>query len=236
MTPYEITYRILSSDTDRFRRLRISRLMAYLQEAAIAHTEMLGAGREKTLDKGLLWIISLQQVRIRKMPVYDDTIRLFSLPGERMHSFFPRHYRITDADGEEMIRGSALWLLMDEKERKMINPEDAGIDIPGAKPDWETFLPAIPPLPKEAKEHAFTVPFSFVDLNGHMNHTRYFDLAQDLMTEELRERNVLEIRSEFSGEAKQDDTVMIQTEEKDGLFKMSGTHEKRLFRISIQYE
>ena len=49
---YERDYTVLSSDTDAFQRLRLSRLFTLLQEAAIAHTTELGFGREKTLDKG----------------------------------------------------------------------------------------------------------------------------------------------------------------------------------------
>ena len=60
MSIYSIEYRILSSDTDANRRLRLSRLFTLLQEASIAHTTELGMGREKTLDRGLLWIVTLQ--------------------------------------------------------------------------------------------------------------------------------------------------------------------------------
>lgn len=235
MKPYEISYRILSSDTDADQRLRISRLFTFLQEAAIAHTQLLGAGREKTLDKGFLWVVSLQQVRISRLPVYDEKIVLSSLPGERMHTFFPRYYHITDEAGQTLVCGSALWLLMDKKERRMVQPSEAGIDIPGAEPDWETFLPAGPPLPKEAAERTFSVPYSYVDLNGHMNHTRYFDLAEDLMPVPLRSRQIKEIRCEFSGEAKERDELKIQTQIKDGTFLMAGIRERRLFRLSMQY-
>lgn len=236
MKPYEITYRILSSDTDQFRRLRISRMFSFLQEAAIAHTEQLGAGREKTLDKGYLWVITLQQAAIERMPVYDEIITLQSLPGERMHMFFPRYYRVLDENKETIIRASALWLLMDAKERKMIQPQEIGIRLPGETPDWETFLPALPPLPKDAQKQVFTAPYSSIDLNGHMNHTRYFDLAEDLMPADLREKNIKEIRSEFKGEVRQDEPIDLEYETKGTRFLLSGTGQRRLFRISMDYE
>lgn len=236
MKPYEITYKILSSDTDADQRLRISRLFTFLQEAAIAHTQELGAGREKTLDKGFLWVVSVQQVKISRLPVYDETIVLTSLPGDRMHTFFPRYYHITDESEQSLISASALWMLMDAKERKMVQPAEAGIDIPGAEPDWETFLPAGPPLPKEAEEQSFTVPYSYVDLNGHMNHTRYFDLAEDSMPVSLRTRKIREIRCEFSGEAKEGDRLNIRMQTKENLFLMAGFREKRMFRIGMEYQ
>ncbi|MBQ6235656.1 MAG: hypothetical protein IJK54_07025, partial [Clostridia bacterium] len=82
---YRITYRILSSDTDANRNLRLSRLFTLLQEASIAHTTELGMGREKTLDRGLLWIVTLQRANIARLPVYDETVVLKSWPGKTMH-------------------------------------------------------------------------------------------------------------------------------------------------------
>ncbi len=76
MSVYERRFRLKSSDVDKDRRLRTSVLFSMLQEAAIAHTEELGMGREKTLDRGLLWIVTLQRAEIERMPLYDEDERL----------------------------------------------------------------------------------------------------------------------------------------------------------------
>ena len=86
---YRILYQILSSDTDANRTLRLSRLYTLLQEASIRHTEQLGMGREKTLDKGILWVLTQQRCEIRRMPEYDEHIVLKSWPGRNMHLLFP---------------------------------------------------------------------------------------------------------------------------------------------------
>ena len=67
MSIYRKEYTLLSSDVDAQRRLRLSTLFTMLQEASIAHTTELGMGREKTLDQGLLWIVTLQQASIRRL-------------------------------------------------------------------------------------------------------------------------------------------------------------------------
>ncbi len=81
--------RLKNRDVDMYRRLRTSRLFELLQEAAIAHTEALGMGREKTLDRDLLWVVTLQRAEISRMPEYDETVRVESWPGETMHVLFP---------------------------------------------------------------------------------------------------------------------------------------------------
>lgn len=89
---YERTLLIRSQHVTCCRRLRLSVLLGFFQEASIAHTEALGMGREKTLDRGLLWIITKQHVDIRRMPEYDEEITIRSWPGEMMHVLFPRFW------------------------------------------------------------------------------------------------------------------------------------------------
>lgn len=219
------------------RRLRLSRLFMMLQEAAIAHTEELGFGREKTLDRGYLWIVTHQHAKITRLPVYDERITLCSVPGDMMHTFFPRFYRITDEGGQELITASAFWALMDENKRKMVFPEDAGVEIAGQKADWELFMPRTPKLPAGGQETVFTVPYSYTDLNGHMNNTRYFDLAEDMMPPALRDAAVREIMSEYTAEARPGDSFTVTSGiTEDHTFLFSGAAEKRLFRIGLRYE
>ena len=85
MNLFERDYRIAYSDTDLKRRLRLSRLFTLLQEAAMDHATLLGAGRERTLDRGILWIVTLQQAIIHRMPVYDEPVRLVTWPGKPRH-------------------------------------------------------------------------------------------------------------------------------------------------------
>ena len=98
MSVYREELLLRSKDVDLHRRLRTSRLFELLQEASIRHTEQLGMGREKTLDKGILWVVGLQRAEITRMPVYDEQIVLKSWPGETMHFFFPRYYQVETAN------------------------------------------------------------------------------------------------------------------------------------------
>ena len=215
MSVYERRFRLKSSDVDKDRRLRTSVLFSMLQEAAIAHTEELGMGREKTLDRGLLWIVTLQRAEIERMPLYDEDVVLRSWPGRTMHLLFPRYFSLETEAGELLLRASSIWSLIDARTRAIVFPEKHGIEIEGVTTGAEIALPSAPrpvgqaasgqadsaapqirtaPQPVGANgladgtapqlctaERSFTVPYSFVDLNGHMNNTRYFDLAEDMI-------------------------------------------------------
>ena len=83
-------FRILSSDVDLTRKIRLSILFTKLQEAAIAHTIELGVTREKTLDRGLLWAVTQYRLKTDRMPEYDDQVTLrihLVVRTGRLHSF-----------------------------------------------------------------------------------------------------------------------------------------------------
>lgn len=80
-----------------------------------------------------------------------------------------------------IITGTTLWLLMDEKKRSMVMPEQYGICLNGGDAPADFDLPKIIALPDEktAYEKIVTAPFSFADINGHINNAHYFDIAED---------------------------------------------------------
>jgi len=180
---YEKKILIRSEQVDMTRKLRMSELFRLMEEASIAHTEKLGCTRDRTLDRGLLWIITRQQAEIEELPAYDEEITVRSWQGDMMHVFFPRFYEIERA-GRVIVRGQALWMLIDEESRQMIMPEDYDIFIPG-RPGSDDMMLAPVVIPEELKEadpairQELVTRFSQVDINGHMNNTRYFVIIDD---------------------------------------------------------
>ncbi|MBR6040470.1 MAG: hypothetical protein IKP38_08325 [Clostridia bacterium] len=236
MNLFERDYRIAYSDTDLKRRLRLSRLFTLLQEAAMDHATLLGAGRERTLDRGILWIVTLQQAIIHRMPVYDEPVRLVTWPGKPRHLLLPRFYRVTDAQGNALIEASSLWALMDADTRKAVFPEQCGIAVPGMQTGFESALPRPPQAPQTDETSTFAVPYSYVDQNGHMNNTRYFDLAEDRMPDALRTQKLLRVCTEYSREARLDEPITLKSERNGDTFLIAGECDgQKLFKLSLTY-
>lgn len=235
MSIYEKKYIIQSSDVDMFRRLRISKLFTFMQEAAIHHTEQLGAGRAKTLDRGFLWVVTMQHAEIRRLPEYDEKVRLVSWPGKTMHVMFPRYYEMYDEKGDCIISGSALWMLMDMNTRKMIFPDAEGISVEGTLTGREYPLPKpVKPVETDRKVD-FTVSYSYADINGHLTNTKYFDIAQDLTGFSKDGRVPSYVFAEYSGEARFGESFEISVKEDDSYIYLSGTKDKKIFSVRMDY-
>lgn len=233
---YQKKMQIKSSEADAARRLSPGALFTMFAEAAIAHTTELGAGREKTLDRGYLWVLAYQRVFISRMPAYDETVTLTSWPGRRMRTLFPRYNRITDPAGNVLVNASAVWTLLNEKDRTVPNPEEIGVDVPGTVLGGEAAFPCSPKVSREGAVDLFRVPYSFVDLNGHLNNARYPGLAWDRMPAAFRERAVREIQAEYAGEVRLDETVRLISHTEDDAFTLLMTDEageRTLFKMRV---
>ena len=227
---------IRSEQVDMTRRLRISEMFMLLEKASIAHTEELGCTRHKTLDRGLLWIITRQSLEVSEWPEYDENITVRSWQGDMMHVFFPRFYEVLK-DGKTIARGEALWMLIDEKTREMIMPEEYGISIPGAPGAGDMMIPPVRmPEGGALLEKELTAEFSRIDINGHMNNARYFDLIDD-ETEPQRLAGVRpkKITANYVNELKLGERFIFRAFEKDDVRYYEGASDKIKFRISMEF-
>ncbi len=235
MEIYSNTVTLKNKDVDLHQRLKTSKLFELLQEASIAHTEALGMGRNRTLDRGLLWVVLQQKVLIHHMPHYDDTITVVTWPGETLHVLFPRYYQILDEKGTLLVEASMIWMLVDQKTRKMIFPDRWDIIIPGVKTGREMEMPVHMSFPKGEETFSFTVPYSYCDLNGHMNNTHYYDLVEDHIPQAAEGRTIREIEADYGTEILYGGKIDISLKIHKDMIEASGDKEKNRFRIRIRY-
>lgn len=210
--------KILSSDVNAFQQLRTSVLFRFIQEISIAHTEELGYRRDKTLDKGALWVISRMSVTLNRPIKYDEHIVLESWPGDMMHFIFPRYYRIRSAeDGAVLMDGAGLWNLIDRDSRSIIMPREFGVIIDGDDREDQAPMPQAVHLPEFTTDTPHDVRFTDIDLNGHVNNTRYFDWFDDRFPPEFHKNHYWEtFEINYTREIRSDSTVVIRGGEEDG--------------------
>lgn len=228
--------KLRTKDVNLYRRLRTSRLFELMQEASIAHTEELGWPRQTTLDRGLLWMIAMQRVEVARMPEYDETVVLRSWPGPMMHVLFPRQYVFEDADGAPLVRASAIWTLVDMETRTMADPDAHGVVIQGVSTGREIALPGIVRPEECDREAGIEVPFSYCDLNGHMNNTRYLDVVEDHLAGPAEGRELASVAVQYSAEVRYGDEVLLRWhEDGDGAFAEGSKDGRDCFRVRLGY-
>ncbi|MBR0081885.1 MAG: hypothetical protein IJP98_03990 [Clostridia bacterium] len=237
MEVFSETFAIGSDQVDRTRTMRPGALLTRMQEAALSHARALGLDSDRTLNRNLLWVVTRYYLEIGRLPRYEEVVTLETYPGTVRRVLFPRYFRMKDANGNVLMRASSVWVLIDGERRTMISPKQYGLEVYDGAAFGDELpynMPAQPIPPTRSEE--FTVPYSYLDLNGHMNNTKYFDLCIDLIADEVEGRALRSISAEFQNEIHYRETVSVSIGEQNGAYLFTGTTEKPCFRIGMQYE
>lgn len=235
MEVYTLPYTIKSRDVNMFQHLRTSQLFEILQEAATDHSEMLGTGISVIRQKNLMWVLARQNVEIKRMPIYGENIIVETWPGSTVHSLYPRYYRIVDSSGRLLIESSAIWILADLYDRGLVPSSRSGFEFSFDKRGFEIPLPSPTRHFFTDKSISFTVPFSYIDMNGHMNNARYYDLAENLSPSALAGRNPVRLLVEYSSELMLGESYDLYYGQEGEKFYLRAGGDRPPFRLIMDY-
>lgn len=156
---------------------RPSAILETMQEVAGTHSELLGAGRNALIQQGVVWILTRVEVVMDRYPKIGERISVETFPMTVRRWFLPRYFIFRDEAGNEIGRAGSLWALLDIHSRKMVAPDD----VKKLMPDNSDLLAPLG-LPATVSEVSGTLSvqdflpvYTDLDVNGHVNNTRYMD-------------------------------------------------------------
>jgi acyl-ACP thioesterase len=174
---YSQEFRIASYQTDLTARMKPSAILEIMQEMAGAHADMLDVGRARLMPMNLAWVLTRVEVRMDRYPVSGEiiTVETFPMPNRRV--FFPRYFIFRNAEGEQIGCAGSLWVVLDIATRKMGNPADIAAMMPDNRDLTAPMgMPAtVEDIPGESIEADRLPVYTDLDVNGHVNNTRYLD-------------------------------------------------------------
>lgn len=225
---------ILYSFCDETERLSLSALLSLSQELASVDSAKMGFGPDKVFDKGHLWVISRTSIRVNELPKYQDEAIFRTYPLKNKIFFYPRVFTISSLDGKTLVEGLSIWALIDKDTRIILLPNESGVSYEqddGEPLSLETKIkPQIPAFDIER-----TVLCSDLDINGHMNNTRYVDWVVDVLGSSFFARHALkEFRIAYHKEAMEGDTLSLGIYQDDASVYVLGTKQgEKIFEMAL---
>ena len=223
---YENTFTLLSRDCDLTGHWRPSAILESLQEAAGAHSNLLGCGREELLKLNqTVWVLTRMELHMIRYPAIGETVTVSTFPMPVRRYFFPRYFIITDAHGEMIGKAGSLWVIMDIHTRKMLPPGEVARLIPDNR---DLSVPMNLPATVSAIQGEETVTmihpvYTDLDVNGHVNNTRYADWLCNIFGVEMMTRLEPEsIILNYNHEVLPDQTVTLHRILKGDQYQLVG--------------
>ncbi|MFA1822322.1 acyl-[acyl-carrier-protein] thioesterase [Virgibacillus oceani] len=213
VTLFKKRYHVDLSDVDFEKKLKLSTLFSYFQDAASDAAVNLGAGINKLqASHGVAWIIMRIRVDITRLPKWGEEIVIETWPLEPKRLEFERDFLVKDQNGDVIIRAISSWVVMDLEERKLKRTESIGLTYPD-NIEERAIDGKLGRLRKNGPlETAYKrmIGYSDVDFNGHLNNTKYVDFMLDCFPIEAHMKSsVKSLEVNFVNEVLPGETIVL---------------------------
>lgn len=206
-------------DVDVLGRLRPQTLYGYLLDAASNHALGTAYDYEPLAAKGLKWVMVKMQLVIWRQPRFGDRVTVETWAKRTDRLYLLRDFAVSSASGVRLVSATAVWLIMDEgrgRPHRWDAQANAWPWLPG-RDELQTNLQKVPELQDGAQVDTFRVHFSDIDVNRHVNATRYLQWIVDSHSQaQLEATELAEVELSFLAEALPNDEVVIYSEQRDG--------------------
>ena len=216
MNTFEKDYYIGAGESDAFNLCRPSTVLLMLQDAATTHAESIGYGRNEIIEKyNSVWVLSRLYYKLNKPIRYSDTVHIKTWNRGLKGVSWYRDFLIS-VNGEEVGKASNMWVLVDIDARKIKRP-DASLAETDAKsaltiPGYDISLNKIKAPEILSEAFVKTIRYSDLDVNNHVNNTKYADLCCDAISfEEMHNKFLSEFQINYQREGLINDRITLKT-------------------------
>jgi len=169
---YKFTVKTYECQADG--NIKIFSLMRHLQEAAAAHAEQLGLGYDSLNKINSYWVLSNLRIEITKLPKWNEEVTIRTWPSGYTRLIATREFVGKDQCDCELFRAGSEWMVLDKNNNRPKNLFHLDLCVPkaGAKA-ISAKLKRLEPQNGYIEVERVRVPYSSIDLNGHVNNTEY---------------------------------------------------------------
>ena len=229
------TKRLIESTlVDHAQKLKLPALFGLFQDIATADAEQIGFGHANTTDQGKLWVFTRVYVEIPEYPTYLSVSSFLTYPATRKVFAFPRHLKVTSQYGKVQARISSIWALIDAASRKLIFKPDLP-EVEGHQEEGELSLPGKVVPTTASFAYSRRIRHSDIDINGHLNNTRYIEMIVDLHDEAFyQQKEIASLLINFETESSEGETIEIYANE-DGTYVYGKCDDRLCFEANLTY-
>lgn len=177
---FEIKSKLRASDFDKYGKILPSAILDLFQTVAGQHASEMGIGFSDMFKRGYFWVLVRVKFQILKMPrMYEDvSVKTWPLAPGRVS--FERDYSIKNEAGEVLVLGTSEWAFIGTENRRLVPVRDIYPNIEYVtERSFTDKLLKVKPFEPDNEGYEIHTGFSDIDLNGHVNNTKYANFVLD---------------------------------------------------------
>ena len=216
---------------------RFSEFQTALVNAATMQCKKYGIDIDSLIPKGLSWVISKIRIKFFAIPKVGDLLKIETWPVESGRLVFDRDFRVY-ANGKVVAIASSRWCVIDVKTRLPVrtntifsfdNNTNKKLIIDSA------FVNQIETLSTyKLSEHV--VSENEIDINGHLNNARYYDIAMQAIKKlDGQEANIKEVFIHYLRELLPGERIIIKSSLIDNTYYVFGYKDPNCEQVAFEF-
>lgn len=184
-------------------RIPIPMIGNYLLHAASVHADKRGFGYSEMTEKKTAWVLSRLAIEMIEYPVLAGEVVVYTWVDEVNRLFTSRCFEL-QRDGKTFGYARSIWAAIDLETRRPTSLDNSGITeylsdrvCPIEKPG------KILPVENKTEALPYTVRYSDLDINGHLNSIKYMEHLLNMFDiEKFREKTIGRFEIAYQSEGK----------------------------------
>ena len=205
-------YRIHSYEVDRSSRALPHVLLCYMLNSAWAHVNDSRFSFNSLHDDGQFWVLSRFLAVFHQIPRWDDELTIETWGKGIDKLFASRDFVIYSDAREKLISATSAWLIIDRKTLRPLRMETLKEQFPfqSERHELENKLEKIRARSVPGTNTEFKVRYSDLDVNQHVNSSKYMQWILDSFPVEILEgKNIKSFEINYLAEAQLDDRISV---------------------------
>ncbi len=209
---FEEKFVVNSNDVDQNCEIRLSNLTKYMQTVATDHADKLKIGRGDLMKERHVWVIVRTFLDIKCLPKLDEEFYISTHPGKTKMFLYPRYFQVFDKKHNLLVSASSTWVIINYDTRKVVISPLSDSILPEEKSPFDPDLPEKVVGKADILKETRKAKYSEVDMNGHINNTRYLDYVLDLHDTKFHsEYRIASVLINFDKEVMEGDVMELYT-------------------------
>lgn len=229
----EAYYYYFTSDVSYYQcdvsgRMKLTYILRLIERAASEHLEVLGLPYEVLLQEGQVFLLAKLGLHILRCPTAMEHLVVQTVPQVTKGAQFSRQIRIYNDADELLVEAHTVWLLIEPRERKILRPSHFTHEIPTVPEELELERMGnvrIRPDGETISLSSYTVRYSSLDVNHHLNNTVYGDIVTDCLPYEVMvQQGISRFVINYQHEALMGETIDLKVQQDaQGWYYITGT-------------
>lgn len=223
---FEREYWLRTSDFDRYGRLQPASILDLFQDVAGGHAAVLGIGANVMIEKQLMWVLTKVKYQVLAPARMFQKVKVQTWPLTPSRIGFQREYCIRDEKDEILVKGSSQWVLMHAEKRSFMPVKDVyPMDLDFCTEQmFEGKVQRIRDFEPQGEAFVLQPGFSDMDINGHVNNTKYANFALDALCPQAEEE-IECLQIDYHRELQEGVQVHVELRREAGLLLACGRSE-----------